>query len=211
MSEKDALDRYYTPAAVAVAVRQLLTAYVPAGARVIEPSGGGGAFIDACVAIGDREVWAVDIDTDAGGLSRADQFYVGDWIEAVKVLEAMPLRFDLAIGNPPFGGPAVKRGRNPGDPPYLGAHHANAAMRIADCVAFLLPWSWFATPLALKQFSAPPAVLAPLDGRAFGAAMREVTTAIWFPRLPSPKTTIVLPPVGWKQPRRGAAAKGRAS
>lgn len=95
--ERDVLDRYYTPDALALAcVRTLPKWIVPP--VVIEPSVGGGAFVRAiyesfpgAITIG------VDVDEDAAGLRDVHTRMVMDF---QSVILRAPV--DLVVGNPPY-------------------------------------------------------------------------------------------------------------
>lgn len=102
MGERRPLDAYYTPDPLARAIVRWAAGRIPAPRRIVEPSVGGGAFVRAC-----REEWprarvhGVDLDPDAVGLDLCDTQQIGDYL-----LTPAGSTFDLAVGNPPFGGPA---------------------------------------------------------------------------------------------------------
>lgn len=93
-TNRDALDRYYTPPALAAACVDLLP--LDAGAEVVEPSIGGGSFARALVASG-CTVWGVDRDEGAEGfgLIDPDRRVLGDFL-------ATRIPCDWAVGNPPY-------------------------------------------------------------------------------------------------------------
>lgn len=97
----DPLQRYYTPDALAERLVALLP--VHGGSRVLEPSAGGGAFVRALGAM-TPHVYALDLDPRAPVLQSrrvavADR-RVGDFLAP---LPAGWPRFDLVVGNPPYG------------------------------------------------------------------------------------------------------------
>lgn len=196
MSAKDALDRYYTRSEVAVAsVRALEVHGVGIGSSTIEPSVGDGTFLHALEDATGVKPWACDIDPEAAGLHEAARVWVGDWRIAASGLVAAGVSFDAAVGNPPFGGPAAGRGRNPGDPPYLGLHHALAAMEVAPVVAFILPWSWLATPLAMAQLKGrDPSIVYRYQSRPF-SDLRELAFWVWDGE---PGRTRIGPFIDWR-------------
>lgn len=181
MSATDPLDRYFTQAKTAGAICDLLWRrhITVAAPDCIEPSCGSGVFVVELHKRTEGAVWACDVDPGAAGLDLADQKYLGDWREASAGLVEQGVRFDLAVGNPPYGGPAEGRGREPGDPAYLGLHHALAAMDVAPVVALILPWSWLATPLAMKQLKGrDPAWVYRFASRPF-PKLREAALWVW--------------------------------
>jgi len=98
--ERDRLDRYYTPDALAHQLVALLPLY---GAhRVLEPSAGGGAFVRAALAL-TPHVHALDLDENAPVLrsppAGADCRH-GDFL-ATSAADWPPL--DAIVGNPPYG------------------------------------------------------------------------------------------------------------
>ena len=97
--ERRELDRYYTADPVAAALVQLL--HLPAGARVVEPSVGGGAWVRALHRHGPDNVHitGVDLDPDARGLQGCDDAVVGvDWTDP----SLDDRTWDWSIGNPPY-------------------------------------------------------------------------------------------------------------
>jgi len=93
---RDLLDRYYTPPACALACLRDAAPFLPEPRRIVEPSVGAGAWVDAA-----RELWpnavvvGYDVDPDAAGLARCDERHVGDWLE-------LGGECDLLLGNPPY-------------------------------------------------------------------------------------------------------------
>lgn len=121
---RDHLDRDYTPDEVAAAFVRWLR--IPAVARVLEPSVGGGAWVRALRGAG-RVVIGADIDPGARGLAMVDIPLVGDFAGEMGQGNPSPLfaagPFDLVLGNPPFG-PALA--------------HLRRALALAPVVAFVL-------------------------------------------------------------------------
>jgi hypothetical protein len=203
MSATDPLDRYYTQRSTVVAICDLLWARhgLSDTADCIEPSCGSGEFVIELHKRTIGNVWACDVDPGAAGLDLADQKYLGDWCEASAGLVSQGIGFDLAVGNPPYGGPAEGRGREPGDPAYLGLHHALSAMDVAPVVAFILPWSWLATPLAMKQLRGrDPAWVYRFASRPF-PKLREAALWVWDESMGNDMK--IGPFINWK--KRGRA------
>lgn len=104
----DGMDRCYTPRLLAAQLVQLtIDVYGgPApGQRAIEPSAGGGAFVEALAAHG-VDVVAVDADAAARGLGMAWRHRVGDWrrseTRSWAVRTAGLGKLWGVLGNPPF-------------------------------------------------------------------------------------------------------------
>lgn len=183
----DPLGRYYTPLPLAAAcVARLVEAHGLADCRrVAEPSAGGGAFVRALQALG-LEVVAVDADPEAEGLRLADRAVVGDWL-AVTDPSALGVGLDAVVGNPPFGGPNAKSGRQPGQPAYIGAVHAAHACAMAPLVAMVLPASWALMRPSAQHGEDPwsvwsrtrlPVAVYPIEGRPW-SVIREVALYVW--------------------------------
>lgn len=140
-TERDKLDRYYTSDTDAAACVACLT--LPNGARVVEPSVGGGAFARAVYgATGGRaHILGIDIDPDADGLHLCDEMRMGDFDRISEDLTEWDA--DIVLGNPPYTD---------------AIEHVRAGLRIAPRVAFLLRLNllgsirraqfWVETPLA---------------------------------------------------------------
>ena len=94
---RDALDRYYTPQALADAVVTSLARDLGdiSYGSCLEPHSGKGAFVRALRAHGAARVVTCDVDPEA---VRGD-FHHEQLFETVETVE----RFDLIVGNPPFG------------------------------------------------------------------------------------------------------------
>lgn len=185
----DALHRHYTPQRLADAIvdllvkRELLDLH---DGWIAEPSVGGGAFVRAVhraqaaewPPLGEVErafVLAIDKDPGAQGLQIADLALVGD---ARELLAGYTPK--IVIGNPPFGGPSLKKGRSPGDPPYVGAEHVRAALAVAPVVALILPFAWLAVdalgPLLFDRD--PPREVFRILGRPWRLT-RDVALYVW--------------------------------
>ena len=102
MSDRAALDAYWTPAACALACTQVLASHCAAPELVVEPAVGAGAWVRAA-----RAVWpgatvaGWDLDPAAPGLAELDLAVVGPWTG----LGAG--RADVILGNPPYAGDLV--------------------------------------------------------------------------------------------------------
>ncbi|RVT91447.1 hypothetical protein EOD42_22590 [Rhodovarius crocodyli] len=96
-------NEYYTPRDVAQAAWSLVRKLGFTGGAVLEPSAGAGVFQHT--APGDAQITAVELSTDSGRVNRilhgARDEVVTDSFEGFATYD--PRRFDLVIGNPPFG------------------------------------------------------------------------------------------------------------
>ena len=99
-TERDPLDRYYTPLDV---TRGLVAALgVPRHARVIEPSVGGGAWVTALRESGhEGPIVGVDLDPDARGFGLCDEARSGRWEDHAPLLPEVDVP-TIVLGNPPF-------------------------------------------------------------------------------------------------------------
>ncbi len=187
---KCSVEETYTPDGLADAVVRLLR--LPDGAKVCEPSVGGGAFVRAVRrnTVGSR-IWAYDISQEAQGLQLADTSMAidtlaidthGDW--------------SYAVGNPRFGGPCQGRGRLPGEPAYIGAHHIAHVLPDLDGAAFVLPYSWWATKSVRKVLfdRFRPSDVHPVAGRVW-PFLREAGVFVWRG---DATFTILHDPLEWK-------------
>jgi len=114
---RDLLDRYYTPAPVARACVGLLR--IAPRARVLEPSSGGGAFLDAILAAQPTAVVrAFDVDPNAPSAAR----FKVERQDFLRYRHRGPM-FDWIIGNPPY---------------FEAEDHVRKALRTGKNVAFLL-------------------------------------------------------------------------
>ena len=186
----DDLDRYYTPDGLALAcVRRLFGAHRTPwdGSHVLEPSVGGGAFVRALRKNrGDTiTITGVDLDPDAKGLALCDHAITGDF---PAVVESLPKRQHLVIGNPPFTGPEAIR-------------HVEAAFNAAPrgIIAMILPWG----PLGgvqrwrhLMDGPNAPAAVYPIAPRPWPAQVREVALVVWTPGA-APVRTVSGPWLDW--------------
>ena len=162
---RDALDRYYTPDALALACMPYVAR--PSANRVLEPHCGGGAFVRAVRrTIPDARLTTCDID-DVPESSRGDEHVTGDFLAAD--LEG---GYDLIIGNPPFRDPWP---------------HVERAFALASphgTVAFILPlarvcgrrnrlWLRGRWPSTIAPISPRPSF------RGGKADMRDVAMWVW--------------------------------
>lgn len=121
MSDRDPLDRYWTPDALAASIVAELG--IPRGALCLEPHVGGGAFARALLAAG-CDVVVSDIDPDAPGL-RVPEARASCCLDFRDFAFSVPGGgFDWVVGNPPFRG---------------WESHVDAGLLTARCVAYLLP------------------------------------------------------------------------
>lgn len=201
-------DSVYTPPRLADAcvARLVRDHWVRPGAVAVEPSVGGGSFARALTAAGCRVI-GVDNDPEATGGRWCDTFLPGRWEHHwEQVADERP---DAVVGNPPFGGPLD-------DVPYVGAVHVEIARRVAPVVAFVLPAAWLVfrgcdAPDPWTLFGAPPSIVYPIRGRAFGDSLREAALFAWGPERSASRLALGLPhtgittvldaiesPVGWR-------------
>ena len=94
--ERDPLDRYYTPADVAQAICRRW-AWAIAGRRVVDPFAGGGAWLDAAIAVGAASVGGSDLDPDAPTV-RSGVAVLGDGVDFTEALAGG----EVIATNPPF-------------------------------------------------------------------------------------------------------------
>lgn len=168
-------DAHWTPPELARACVADLAEWLDPFA-VLEPSAGGGAFVDAA-----HEMWphalltGVDIHPDAPGLERCDRVIVGDLMTA-----DMPI-VEASIGNRPFGGPDQSRGRRPGDLPYVGAHHILREIEHYPVVASILPLEWLGVGYlqAILWEPKPFAYFRPIRPRAW-SVLRAPMWVVWI-------------------------------
>jgi hypothetical protein len=129
---RDPLDRYYTPDYVADRFVQWLR--IPSGAKVIEPSVGGGAWVRAVRKHAPTSyITGFDIDPQARGLALVDEPHCRDWLD-------YGWDADIIVGNPPFGGEAVQ--------------HVRRSLARAPLVALLLRTT-FVEPVAYSNVRDP--------------------------------------------------------
>lgn len=116
---RDALDRYYTPDALARACVDTIRLDAPPE-EVLEPSIGGGAFARAASRRWPSTViWGVDLDPKAPGLALAQ----GGGVVADALSLRLNRRVRLCVGNPPYRDVEA---------------HIRAALANAEVVGFLL-------------------------------------------------------------------------
>ncbi len=195
--ERDPLDRYYTPPALAGLVCDLLPGL--STAPVLEAAAGGGSFITAAQRR-DAEVWSCDLDPAAPGLDDADRV-LG---RGVDFLELPP--------------PADPVGWCPGNPEFARAlQHVQHALRwTALGVAWILRWDfWGSNGRRAFWRDHPPVVACPLSPRVpFDQAwlppaeraakksatdMREYGLFVWVPGW-TRRAQVV--PLAWKDADR---------
>ena len=203
-ADRDALDRYYTPAAWADAVvsrwRPWLTG--PAAPRcVLDPSVGRGAWSSALRRAGyTGEIVGVDLDPDAPG-DGCDRVVRGDFADLGPSLLA-ELRPGLIVGNPPYR--------------HLD-RHASICLASDAAVSFLVRTAWLQSVRVgdvLGVRDAPSLLLA--CGRlAFdspGKVRTSSDSADYAQVNWRPKGAQVKPPtwelLAWKPARRRASGTG---
>lgn len=137
---------------------------------------GGGAFVRALRRTGHHHVTGYDIDDQADGLVLCDRSRPCDTLDIRP--EWGP--WDVAIGNPRFGGPCVGKGREPGEPAYIGAHHIAHVLPMVQRAAFVLPFSWWATTSVRRVLfdRHPPTEVWPIEGRVW-TFLREAAVFVW--------------------------------
>jgi predicted RNA methylase len=100
---KPALSQWHTPPWLA----RRLAAWVPRGARVIEPSCGGGALLEALLNAGHQPVNLMGVEVDPAWAQQCRSRFPGVHIELADFLDpfALPLEddcCDVSVMNPPF-------------------------------------------------------------------------------------------------------------
>lgn len=134
------MDQYGTDPVLALAVCRTLVSmdYLFDGCRVLEPHVGTGPFVDALQCVAREYGWRLDItvadlDAHAPGLSMQGVRALppGD---SLTWMSKTSERFDLVVGNPPFGdvAPGKKRG------PVVAHLHIEAALKVAPVAAFIV-------------------------------------------------------------------------
>ena len=115
-------EKFYTPPDIAENVCEQVIKAVPNALERswLEPAGGTGAFIDAARRLGVQHIVSYDIEPLHPEVNQGD-FLVQD----------LPLRSAIAIGNPPFG-------RNNA----LSVPFFNKCANFCDYIAFIVPRSW---------------------------------------------------------------------
>lgn len=104
-STRKALGQYFTPRWVAEAIVERHFADLPAGATVLEPSCGAGAFLHALPA--HVNAIGVEIDPRWAEAARRDTgrtVLLGDFLQV-----PLPVEVDAVVGNPPFHADTVAR------------------------------------------------------------------------------------------------------
>jgi predicted RNA methylase len=151
-AKQAALEAFYTPPLLAdFCVSQLtdprhLKTWLGLQARCVEPSAGGGAFVEALLKR-TPHVHAVDIDPDAAGLSIAPASSVEDFLDWEP---DGPV--DWVVGNPPYGATQLSDGN--------AEAHARKALSIARVgVAVLLRQGFVASQERIPFWSEFPGAL----------------------------------------------------
>jgi type I restriction-modification system DNA methylase subunit len=123
---------YYTPREIISFMCKALGKMGYRGGRVLEPSAGIGSFLDEINVLEPKEVVAVEMDTVSCKILQK----LHPDVTAVNApfQESDLGKFDLIIGNPPFGKDLVEDAKNP-DLANLAIHHYFAA----KCVRMLNP------------------------------------------------------------------------
>jgi hypothetical protein len=194
----DDLDRHYTPREVAQAVVRAIG--VRPGQTAIEPSCGGGAFVDALLEAG-LAVDGVDLDPEAPGLQRVQRGHVRDFggVLCPEDLGATA-RYDWAIMNPPFRA--------------VDAHLA-AAMRVARRVAMVVRVTWLGARERSGDLEAmrPDRVIMPTPRPSFsssgGTDQAPVVVVVWY-RVGSPAARTDFELLPWRDVRSGRQDQGLA-
>ena len=139
---RHALDAYYTPHQLAAALVRRLP-FLP-GQRVLEPSAGGGAFVDALVGHPERlSVTALDVNPRAPAVRlRADALV--DALPGVDFLDHQAPT-DWIVGNPPY------------DAAEAHVRHALSLARVG--VAFLLRLAFLASARRVPLWQESPLAL----------------------------------------------------
>ncbi|MDF1699592.1 MAG: hypothetical protein P1V36_00335 [Planctomycetota bacterium] len=139
--ERDKLDRYYTPDYLANQLVGLLDREELH--TVVEPSVGGGAFVNAVYkhTKGKATVVGVDLDPEADGKDIVDEFYLGKFEEVAHLVENDYPSVTAVVGNPPF---------------YAAEVQVRQSLEMAPVVGFILRLSFLATMRRAKFWSETP-------------------------------------------------------
>lgn len=157
-ANRRALDAYYTPPALAEACVHTIADLLVLDGEALEPSAGGGAFVDALLAVG-LDVVACDVNEAAPGLQRPglEASIVGDALD-------LPGPYAWIVGNPPYGADAED--------------HVRAALEASEVgAAFLLRSDWVAR--RLLDPSLRPAVVYSIGPRPSFGALDEDGSISW--------------------------------
>lgn len=173
-------DAHWTPMPCARAcVADLARTLRVAGHRVKsfrDPAVGGGSFARSMrLAWVGAESQVLDIWPKAPGLSLGTPT-VGSYHET-DVSDVC-----VTSTNPPYGGPDETRGRAPGDPKYVGAHHVLHALESSRlAVGMLLPLEWIGVGYVQDTLLVPhpPAYVRPLYPRPF-PVLRAAAWYVWL-------------------------------
>lgn len=134
---RDKLDRYYTPPRLAAACLDTIRWDLVRARHIVEPSVGGGAFLQAARLVHpDAEYTAVDMDPAAPGLALPGVHAVhADWLDTVVPVGS------VIIGNPPYS---------------VAEEHVTHALRYGSVVAFLLRIGFLASRKRYAWWQANP-------------------------------------------------------
>lgn len=190
-------DAHWTPQACADAcVEDLARSLDPLEVRSVrEPSAGGGSFVrSAASRWGRATIHGIDSFPDAPGLQVCDAVLVGDFA----TLPIGPV--DITVSNPPFGGPDARRGRRPGEPPYVGAHHVRRMLDTSTiAVGAILPLEWIGVGYVNRELwgPRPPSYARVLTPRPWTV----VRACAWFVWLLDEdlREFRIRPPLAWKR------------
>jgi hypothetical protein len=202
----DALERHYTPVALADAIVRETAETTPEFILeppdlIVEPNVGAGPFVMAYRKYFPKAtIIGIDLDPDAPGLALCDEGLVGDWKELAaewkRVLDRgnvfhswMCQRPCIIGGNPPFDDSIA---------------HVEASLGLRPrMLSYILPLAYWGvqewTPL-LRGRPQRPAVMRPIAGRPWPASVRETCVYEWHGFKPAPYVpgfTRNLPLMGW--------------
>lgn len=171
------LDRYYTPDDLARAL--VSTLHIPSSALVLEPSVGGGAFVNAVRQVAGANIFAIDVDPAAPGLDNttkrrftAGRVFIGDFLShQFTVGDLAPYDgFDYIVGNPPFNDAEAH------------VRRARALVKPGGTVAFLLRLAFLegAKRKAFWFAHRPACVTVLVEGPSFTGGGTDSCPYGWF-------------------------------
>lgn len=194
---RDALDRYYTPRALAKAVVDRVAQQIGLTPEdnILEPSSGGGAFVDELISRG----YTVDTcDIDVGAKRGNGRHHEGDFLGL-----RGSKRYDLIIGNPPFGDAQAH------------ADHAINLLKPDGMLAFILPMQFWCSQERLRWWESHnagsvSAIIPRPDFTEEGGDMRDVALFQWWAEDLRCKGGPSLGRLLWTKPPRAVVLADRA-
>lgn len=192
-AERRPLDAYYTPPELALAIVRAIAPLCPEPQNILEPSSGGGAFVRALqLSFPKANLIAVDVDPKAQAHAHGVDFWAKDFAKW-----DTPRRFDLIVGNPPFG---------------VAATHVSRALELLQpggLLAFLLRVTFLGTEDRKDINAGPGRLLRPLVPRPSfteDSATDPTEYALFCWRKDSAEPSLLGDPLVWPKPSARSAA-----